>query len=352
MNPKVSVIIPVYNSEKYIKKCIESIRIQTLKEIEIVLVDDGSIDKSGEICDYYSRLDNRIVAIHIKNNGVSNARNTGIKFAKGKYIMFSDSDDYVDDRWCETLYNIAEENEDDFILCGYEIISSRNSKSNRKQILSPLKDESIILDRKDFFNLYNWNLLNSPCNKIFNRNKINKHNISYIKTLSLGEDMIFNLDYLEKCSGSIRITNEALYYYSQDDRESLDNRYYDNLFRIYKILFKKIKSTIDILETNYEVYKDDINLAFFYLIEKSLNNTFNKKNKDNLINKIKYNNSILKSKEVRSCILNLGNSSLRKSYIYLWKKENYIYVMIYNKILSSLYTLKKGVLNSIRRKNE
>ena len=77
-----------------------------------------------------------------------------------------------------------------------------------------------------------------------------------------------------------------------------------------------------------------------------------KKNKDNLINKIKYNNSILKSKEVRSCILNLGNSSLRKSYIYLWKKENYIYVMIYNKILSSLYTLKKGVLNSIRRKNE
>ena len=333
MNPKVSVIIPVYNSEKYIKKCIESIRIQTLKEIEIVLVDDGSVDKSGEICDYYSKLDNRIVAIHIKN-GVSNARNTGIKFAKGKYIMFSDSDDYVDDRWCETLYNIAEENEEDFILCGYEIISSRNSKSNRKQILSPLKDESIILDRKDFFNLYNWNLLNSPCNKI------------------LGEDMIFNLDYLEKCSGSIRIVNEVLYYYAQDDRESLDNRYYDNLFSIYKVLLKKIESTMDILGTNYEVYKYDINLGFFYLIEKSLNNTFNKKNKDNLINKVKYNNSILGSKEVRRCILNLGNSSLRKSYIYLWKKENYIYVMIYNKILSSLYTLKKSILNGIRRKNE
>ena len=352
MNPKVSVIIPVYNSEKYIRKCIESIRVQTLKEIEIVLVDDGSVDKSGEICDYYSKLDNRVVTIHIKNNGVSNARNTGIKLAKGKYIMFSDSDDYVNDRWCETLYNLAEKNEEDFILCGYEIINSRNSKSNRRQILSPLKDESMILARKDFYNLYNWNLLNSPCNKIFSRKKINKYNISYIETLSLGEDMIFNLDYLEKCSGSIRIANEALYYYAQDDRESLDNRYYDNLFNIYKILFRKIKSTMDILETNYEVYKDDVNLGFFYLIERSLNNTFNKKNKDNLIKKIKYNNCILGSEEVRSCILNLENSSLRKSYIYLLKKQNYIYIMIYNKILSRLHTLKKGILNGIRRKNE
>ena len=92
---KVSVIIPVYNSEKYLKSCIESIRKQTYTDLEIILVDDGSTDKSGKICDEYMKMDTRIVAIHQENQGVSTARNNGLKAATGKYVRFIDSDDYI-----------------------------------------------------------------------------------------------------------------------------------------------------------------------------------------------------------------------------------------------------------------
>ena len=341
MEPKISVIIPIYNAEKYIKKCIDSIRKQTLREIEIILVDDGSNDNSPDICDYYSQIDKRIKVIHIKNNGVSNARNMGIKLAKGRYIMFSDSDDYVNSAWCETLYKLAENNRDDFIVCGYEIINNRNNNYRKKNILSDLKNENIFLPRKDFYKLYSWQLLNSPCNKIFDIEKIKKHNILYKQELSLGEDMIFNLDYLNVCSGNIKIINKSLYYYVNDDKESLDNKYYDNLFEIYRELFKKINHSMEILGTDYDKYKKDINLDYFYLIEKVLTNTLNKKNKDSFFNKLKYNNYILSSKDCRMCVSNLETTYIRKSYIFLLKKEKYIYIFLYNKLVSSLYKIKK-----------
>ena len=96
MNPKVSIIVPIYNSEKYMNKCIESILNQTLTEIEIILVNDGSTDNSGKIIDNYAKKDNRIKVIHQQNSGPSVARNKGISTAKGKYIGFVDSDDYIE----------------------------------------------------------------------------------------------------------------------------------------------------------------------------------------------------------------------------------------------------------------
>ena len=103
MNPKISIIVPVYNVEKYIHKCINSILDQSLTEFELILVDDGSPDRSGEICDEYSKKDNRIKVIHKSNGGVSSARNIGIDKACGEYIGFVDPDDYIDVNMYERL---------------------------------------------------------------------------------------------------------------------------------------------------------------------------------------------------------------------------------------------------------
>ena len=97
---RISVIVPIYNTEKYLARCIESILCQTYTNLEIILVDDGSTDKSGDICDFYARKDNRVKVVHKKNGGLSDARNYGLKYATGEYISFVDSDDYI----TENLY--------------------------------------------------------------------------------------------------------------------------------------------------------------------------------------------------------------------------------------------------------
>ena len=109
-NPKISIIVPVYNLENYIEKTIEQLISQTYKNLEIILVDDGSTDKSLELCNTFAKRDNRILVVHQENCGVSVARNTGIKHATGEYIGFTDSDDYITLDYAEKLYNAAKKN--------------------------------------------------------------------------------------------------------------------------------------------------------------------------------------------------------------------------------------------------
>ena len=102
--PLISIIIPVYNAEKYLKKCLDSVINQTYKNLEIILVDDGSTDKSPEICDKYAEKDSRIIVLHKENGGVSSSRNAGLDIFKGEYLSFVDSDDYVEPDYIEYLY--------------------------------------------------------------------------------------------------------------------------------------------------------------------------------------------------------------------------------------------------------
>ena len=116
---KISVVVPVYNVEKYLRKCIDSIINQTYKNLEIILVDDGSPDKCGEICDEYAKKDNRVKVIHKKNAGVSSARNDGIDNATGEYIIFVDSDDWLEDNAIEIMVDKLNEYDYDCVFCNF-----------------------------------------------------------------------------------------------------------------------------------------------------------------------------------------------------------------------------------------
>lgn len=128
MEDLISVVIPVYKVENYIEDCLNSVINQTYKKLEIILVDDGSPDKCGEICSQYKELDNRIKVIHKKNGGLSDARNKGIELATGKYIMFIDSDDFVEMKIIEKLYNVMVENDLDIVCCNNYYYHNENSK--------------------------------------------------------------------------------------------------------------------------------------------------------------------------------------------------------------------------------
>lgn len=343
MKYKISIVVPVYNSEKYLEKCIESIMNQTLKDIELILINDGSTDNSRKICDYYKYIDKRIKVLHIKNNGVSNARNVGISYANGKYIMFADSDDYVHPKWCETLYKVAESKKDDFIVCGYKIINQRITPFELKKVLADTKDKNLILHKSDFYLLYRNGLLNSPCNKIFKTDILQKNKIRYKKDLSLGEDMIFNLDYLKYCNGNINIINECLYYYVQSKEESLDYKYYSNLLEIYSLLFYTLRENMKIFNADFKKYEKYFWTDYFYLLEKTLRNTLHKDNNISIIEKVKYNNSIVKSEDFITSITYLNDKDVNKFYLKALKTKNYIVIYTVCEILSYLSKIKKYV---------
>ena len=116
--PVISVIVPVYKVERYLHECVHSLLAQTFSDIEVILVDDGSPDGCGAICDAYAKSDSRVCVIHQKNGGLSCARNTGIAHARGEYLCFVDSDDYVAPDYCETLYAMLKDSDCDFSVCG------------------------------------------------------------------------------------------------------------------------------------------------------------------------------------------------------------------------------------------
>lgn len=147
---KISIVVPIYNVEDYIVKNIESLINQTYKNIEIILVDDGSPDKCGSICDEYAEKDDRIVVIHKKNGGLSDARNVGIDIATGKYITFIDSDDYVSTKYCEILYNTIKKYDADISICNYTSFDEGEDASEK------IVDDVVVMNSiQALDNLYN-----------------------------------------------------------------------------------------------------------------------------------------------------------------------------------------------------
>lgn len=142
-NVKISVIVPVYNVEKYIDRCICSILNQSYQEIEVLLIDDGSTDHSGEICEMYAKRDCRIIVHHKENEGLSEARNVGMRLASGMYIVFIDSDDYIEQDMLETLYYRMQKDKSDLAICNFSYVNEEGHPEIELNKDMPIKDEVI-----------------------------------------------------------------------------------------------------------------------------------------------------------------------------------------------------------------
>lgn len=228
-NIKVSIVIPVYNASTYLSKCLDSVINQSYRDIEIILVDDGSTDNSGKICDDYADNDKRIAVLHGKNSGVSTARNNGIKSSTGEYVTFIDSDDIIHPDYIKKLVNNLKEG----ILPVCQIDNFYG-----EVIFLDNEKEKINLDKDHFIELCKWNLLNTPCCKLYNLDIIRKNKILFDAKLSLGEDLLFNFDYLNYID-KIVIINQKLYYYRRSENDTLSTAYNPKMMDIQLLLFDK-----------------------------------------------------------------------------------------------------------------
>ena len=200
---KISVIIPVYNVENYLEKCINSIINQTYKDLEIILVDDGSTDSSGKICDDYSKKDDRIIVIHKNNNGVSSARNDGLRKATGDYVVFPDSDDYIDSNMYKDMLEQFKDTID-LVCCGYYINDSKkNDKKHEKIINNKLSMEYLMGD--DYYKGYVWN-------KMYKMQIIKKINLFFNENITICEDLLFNTIYINNIRKSVFLDKQYYYY--------------------------------------------------------------------------------------------------------------------------------------------
>ncbi len=240
--PKVSVIIPVFNAEKYLHRCVESVISQTLRDIEIILVDDGTPDACGAICDEYASKDRRIRVIHEENRGAGGARNSGIRIAAAEYIGFVDSDDYIDAKLFERLYHAAAEVGAD-VCYGDLVWDNREINSN----LAPYPTlyqgaaiQDILLPNLTVFHPGKRNKYycrHSACAAIYKRSVIKDNQVLFHDDKKLlGEDAIFNIDFCHHAS-SIRILSESMYYVCPNP-DSTTRSYRSDYFEARKLFHR------------------------------------------------------------------------------------------------------------------
>lgn len=223
--PKISIIVPVYMSELYLPQCIDSILTQTFTDFELLLIDDGSPDCCGKICEDYAKVDDRIRVYHQKNAGVSTARNKGLTEALGRYIVFVDSDDYVLPEYIEALYNELPEGE------GNGVVIESVVKLDFNGHMDSCSLPDLNLSSKDRFRILTdlvGNNIGYSSSKIYCKDIIDRYNLSFLSTISLLEDLFFLLDYIQYAD-FVLIRNISNYIYRVDHSDSAQSVSYKSL---------------------------------------------------------------------------------------------------------------------------
>lgn len=292
----ISVIVPIYNVEKYLSKCIESILSQTYKDLEIILVNDGSIDNSGKVCEEYKKKDRRIKVIHKENGGLSDARNVGIEISKGEYIAFIDSDDWIDEEYIEVLYKLLIENNADISICSFtkvyneDVVNIRGlTKEYKESICSGLESLKNLNTDKHTEYIVAWN-------KLYRRNMF--------KDLRFPKGKIHEDEFLVPIllhrANSIVYTSRKLVYYRQrndsitgvgftlkklDYLEALENRI--NYYKSKKIndMCMREMTLLGYTVMSYYKFSDNLNAQESFMCKEKLKSIMRNVIKDYKIRK-------------------------------------------------------------------
>lgn len=251
-----SIIIPVYNCDKYISRCLDSILMQKYQDYEIILINDGSKDNSKVICDEYSKKDKRIKVIHKENEGVSKARNDGLKLAKGKYLCFLDADDYLTGNYFNKVEKIFNKYENlELINFGFfsdvDDLEFNNLSSDIINYKNKLyKSHDAI--KKDFVNLWDNTMLYNIWNKVYVKQIIDDNNISFPE-YNWGEDIEFNRLYLNKIT-SMYNCNECFYHYVREREGAATKNYKSEIFETRKQEFNEFNEYFEQWEISKNEY--------------------------------------------------------------------------------------------------
>lgn len=321
--PLISIIIPVYNAEVKIYETIKSIINQNFGDFELLLINDGSKDNSGSICKEFNKEDNRIRVFHQKNSGPSAARNKGIKEARGKFIAFVDADDTVETNWLKTMIVAQEKDNVDLVCTGYNKIVFKDNEVIRTLNLTPtqMKYKNSKEIKNNLESIVGNGFFNALWNKLYKAEIIRKNNITLDEDFSLGEDFLFNLDYVSECN-SLVLIDVALYNYMVNST-GLTHKY--------------IVDKFDLLDKINEKYRDfiydnnmDLKVADFSTMKicySCFMDLFHENNCMSFSEKQKYIRSILDKEKVENMIKRNKSRNIKDKTLLLILKSNSTYLI-------------------------
>lgn len=336
MVPKVSIIVPIYNVEKYLSRSIESIQRQTLRDIEIILVNDGSVDNSLGVCKEYQSKDNRIKVIDKPNGGVSSARNKGLDVATGEYIGFIDPDDWIEPEMYEKLYQQLRVTDADVCMCNYVIEYNGNFTPKLLDIKKDiLEGQEIVSDivanmiGNASLNSGSQTIIGSVCRLVIKRDIIDQNNFKFELGMPLMEDLIFCIQLFLK---SKRVTiNRNMYYHYMINSNSAVTSYRSNRFDLLMKVYQRLEELLTDANV-YPIVKQRLNNRYITMIISVLANEVRRENKKHFKDKISFIKWLCKDAKLKNVLkeANTNNCTIRKKLILgALKKEFAIYLYLY-----------------------
>lgn len=354
MEKQISVIVTIYNTpETYLRKCIESIVKQTFKEIEIILINDGSTNNVKRICEEYKKKDSRIKLINQENQGESVARNVGIENATTQNITFVDSDDWIEETTCEEIYNYIQEIESNYDI----IIFNSIIDYQKKKVKNKFYPKQGLLDKKDIEDIQLQNIekgiskyyppesnISVAWSKVYKKEFIQKNNLKYVPNIIRMTDAIFNMEAFEKAE-KIYVLQKYLYHYQKNDF-AICQKYSKDTIKYYETYIEFVKQYIEKYKKN-DKFKSILNIKIVTSIDKYMYNYFfhkdNKKDKKYIRKEFK---EILEKPLYKNAISNVEKKYLStyQKLILMQAKKKRIFM------LKILYEMKK-IINLFLNKN-
>ena len=295
---KISIILPIYNVDKYLATCLESLLVQTHKEIEMILVNDGSKDNSLEICKEYAEKDSRIIIINKENEGVAIARNIGLEVATGKYVAFVDPDDWVEPLMYESLLKQIKKWDAPICLCNFYRDTKRRSQPKHFEFNEEVLIEDAIIEKllndmigiSDLLPKHNM-IMGSVWRGIYERSFLEQHGIKFVPNLTIMEDLVFMVQALLKCT-KVAIDQGIWYHYVQHPHSALHS-YNQKLWEDQLLVYKHLEKSL--IEANLEQeMRNRLDIRYIGMVLSAIKNeTYVKKDGD-------FRESILRIRDIFS----------------------------------------------------
>lgn len=322
---KISIIIPVYNKENLISRCVDSVINQTYKELEIIIVDDGSTDRSGIICEEYSKKDNRIRVIHKKNGGLSSARNAGLKIATGDYIGFVDSDDWISVDFFEYLLNLLVRYNADISICDYCLTNGLISTENVDESITSLQRDDLL---RTFFRVNGERSNSSVCNRLYRRELL--YDVEFPDGY-VNEDVFFSYFVFIKTKNAVMSNLKKYYYYINNGGITRGALRKQDL-SLYYVWDRVVEHTSSYNSPYYEIAVLNRKRAIFTLLSKYV--VYGRQDKDC------FTDDWLKQETIQ---LRKARKSLLKQRMFDIKRKAFLLLLCVSpKVLRKLHVMVKG----------
>lgn len=327
----ISVIIPVFNAGRFLEECVESVLSQTFPDFDVCLVDDGSTDGSGNLCDSLAAQNEKVRVIHMDGNrGVSVARNRGIEETQGTWVCFVDGDDWVTSAYLKELAVAVEDGECDLAVAGLR--SVRAGKKDEMAVPPPMELESCSGKEEDWVRLFRSFLLFGPVAKLYRRELLNRYSIRFPEDICYGEDLEFNMAYL-KCAGRLRTVDRASYSYRRAERDTLSTRFIPEKFTWIVRQFRLVREYFRNSGLQGNLVEGYLAFRWWGLVYDSLFEIYHFKEKYGMWGRFRAIRTILKTPENR----------LMRSQADVFPWPGWMKICLFHRLPFCLFLLMEGV---------